>query len=86
MPYGSYDYKQNVGTQYDQYGNFLFGATGALWGYTSTELQAGGSAVYDIVHQTTSGNLPVNQGAIQSGYNAINNGGRVTVVAVPGGG
>ena len=85
-PQGKYDYKYNDGIQYDQFGNFVFGAASALWGYPSSEIQAGAGKAHTIYTGPSNGpygNLPVNVQDIQSGYDAMSNGGQLSVVPVP---
>jgi len=85
-PQGPYDYKFNDEKQYDQFGNFVFGAASELWGYSSSEIQAGAGIAHTIYTGPSNGpygNLPVNARDIQSGYDAMSNGGRLSVVPVP---
>jgi hypothetical protein len=85
-PGGPYDFKVKYGKQYDQFGNFVFGAASALWGYSSDEIQAGAGKAHTIYTGPSNGpygNLPVNVQDIQSGYDAMSNGGRLSVVPVP---
>jgi hypothetical protein len=85
-PHGPFDYKYNDGIQYDQFGNFVFGAASALWGYSSSEIQAGAGKAHTIYTGPSNGpygNLPVNVQDIQSGYDAMSNGGQLSVVPVP---
>lgn len=45
LPHAPWDYKNTDGSQYDDFGNFNFGATGAALGYSDTELLAGAGAL-----------------------------------------
>lgn len=63
--------------QYDAYGNFAYGATGAASGYSSSTLALMG----DITHPNQGFvNNPINSQDIQSGYNAISSGGTLGTV------
>ena len=55
------------------YGNFEYGATGAAAGYPSSLL----TGIGDLNHGGS--NYPINTNDIQSGYNAISNGGTLNV-------
>jgi RHS repeat-associated protein len=68
---GPNDYKL-ISPIYDPYGNFMFGASGAAYGYTTQSL----TDIGDAAHKGQ--NNPINTTDIQSGANAINNGGKLT--------
>lgn len=71
-PKGSNDYKtQNA--MYDAYGNFAYGATAAA-GYSLSVLQFAAEAPKKF------NNNPINTVDINSGFNAINNGGTLTTI------
>jgi len=62
---------------FDAYGNFAYGATGEASGYSSSTLTVMG----DITHPNQGFvNNPINTQDIQSGYNAIANGGTLGTV------
>ena len=88
-PHGPYDFKYNLGDQFDQFGNFMFGVGGAIWQYTDGELQTGAGVVH-VIHTGNydgpHGNLPSNCSDIRAGENAVNSGGQISTVAVGGGG
>jgi hypothetical protein len=78
-PGGPNDYKSAnppSSSIYDAYGNFEYGATGASTGYFNVELQAVGNATSLAIHGTL--NNPINVQDIQSGANAVNQGGVIT--------
>jgi hypothetical protein len=70
-------YPEKTRPAYDAYGNFEYGATGAAVGYSPDTLTRMG----DITHGGT--NHPVNTRDIQSGSNAILNGGTLSTTAAP---
>jgi len=57
---------------FDAYGNFEFGATGAAAGFSLLTLQVAA----DVLHGGT--NDPINQTDIQSGFVAIEKGGKLS--------
>ena len=75
-----HNYKAGGHPQYDAYGNFMFGATGASAGYWISTLQEAGEYLHGF------NNNPINVQDIQSGYSAIANGGQITIVDYPGNG
>ena len=68
-PGGAHDYKVTINPMYDAYGNFQYGATGNAAGYSIGVLQFAGDALKNFK------NDPINKTDINSGFNAINNGG-----------
>jgi len=72
-PGGPHDYKI-IDPMFDAYGNFQFGATGAAAGFSCQTLTGLGDAVHN------GHNNPINTKDIQSGFNAINNGGRLSIM------
>jgi hypothetical protein len=72
-PGGPNDYKLK-NAMYDAYGNFAYGATGAAAGYSCGDLTGMG----DLLHGGS--NNPINTSDIVSGFNAINNGGNLSVI------
>ncbi len=73
---GPNDYKRR-NPMYDAYGNFEYGATGASAGYPAWLLQGAATAPKTF---TPGGQNSQNTADIQSGYNAIANGGTLTTV------
>lgn len=71
-PGGPHDYKI-IDPMFDAYGNFKFGATGAAAGFSCQTLTGLGDAVHH------GHNNPINTKDIESGFNAINNGGRLSI-------
>jgi len=71
-PNGPNDYKQQ-NPMYDAYGNFLYGATGQAAGFSSGFLQT----TANLLHGGT--NNPINTTDIQSGFDAIANGGQLSI-------
>jgi hypothetical protein len=68
----SHDYKNKNGPMYDAYGNFSYGATGAADGFKCKTLQ-------DEANKLHGGkNNPINTTDIQSGFDAIHNGGTLS--------
>jgi Bacterial toxin 44 len=67
------DYKRQ-NAKYDAYGNFEYGASGRAAGFTCEFLQY----VADHKHKNNVNN-PINTRDIQSGWNAINSGGKLSV-------
>lgn len=79
-PGGPNDYKlQN--SAYDAYGNFGYGATGAAAGYSAGVLQGVGNGLQYLKNGNS--NNPVNVTDIQSGINAVANGGTLGVRDYP---
>jgi hypothetical protein len=70
---GPNDFKQQ-NPMYDALGNFLFGAAGAKHGSSCGTM----TGVGDLAHGGV--NNPINTGDIQSGFNALANGGQLSVV------
>jgi RHS repeat-associated protein len=70
----AHNYKVVNGPMYDAYGNFEFGATGAAAGFPLLILQ--GAA--DYLHNWN--NNPINTTDINSGFNAIAAGGRLSII------
>jgi hypothetical protein len=78
-PGGPNDYKSAnppSSSIYDAYGNFEYGATGAANGYSSGTLTGMGNALHG------GSNNPINTTDINSGFNAVNNGGVIITVPV----
>jgi len=73
----SNNFKVADGPIYDAYGNFEYGATGQASGQFIDGTMTG---MGDVLHLGT--NNPINTQDIQSGVNAVANGGTVTVVQV----
>jgi hypothetical protein len=73
-PGGDNDYKVKYGAQYDAYGNFEYGATGAAAGYSCGTLTGMG----DLLHGGT--NYPINTSDIQTGYYAIQTGNKLSTI------
>ena len=73
FPNGTHDYKQTK-AMYDAYGNFAYGATGSAAGYSLGVLQFAGDALKNFK------NDPINKTDINSGFNAINNGGTLSTI------
>jgi RHS repeat-associated protein len=72
-PGGPHDYKI-IDPMFDAYGNSQFGATGAAAGFSCQTL----TGVGDAAHHGH--NNPINTNDIESGFNAIRNGGRLSVM------
>jgi RHS repeat-associated protein len=70
----AHNYKVVNGPMYDAYGNFEFGATGEAAGFPLWILQ--GAA--DYLHNGT--NNPINTNDINSGFNAIAAGGKLSII------
>ena len=68
------DFKTSFGPRYDAYGNFEYGATGRAVGLSSALLQG----VAEHLHKN--GQSPQNVIDIQSGYDAIDRGGKLSTV------
>lgn len=68
----AHNYKAGGHPQYDAYGNFSYGATGAADGFSLETLQ--GEA--DRLHGGK--NNPINKTDIQSGFDAIHKGGKLS--------
>jgi RHS repeat-associated protein len=68
----THNYKAGGHPQYDAYGNFSYGATGAADGFTCKTLQDEG----DKLHGGK--NNPVNKTDINSGFDAVNKGGKLS--------
>ena len=75
--YKNIDYPNHTASMYDAYGNFMYGATGSSFGYDSSTLTNMGERVHEIFGHS---NSPINTTDIQSGYNAIHNGGTLNVI------
>jgi hypothetical protein len=72
-PNGPNDYKQ-TSPMYDAYGNYEYGATGAAAGFSDGLLQGMG----DLIKMGK--NNPINRSDIQSGFDAISNGGKLSTI------
>jgi RHS repeat-associated protein len=72
-PGGPHDYKI-IDPMFDAYGNFQFGATGAAAGFSCQTLTGLGDAVHH------GHNNPINTTDIQSGFKAIINGSRLSII------
>ena len=73
MPHGFNDYKRKKPI-FDAYGNFEYGATGASANYPLWLLTSMG----DIFHNGK--NYPINTQDIESGFDAISNGGTLNII------
>jgi hypothetical protein len=70
----AHNYKVVNGPMYDAYGNFEFGATGSAAGFPLLIIQ--GAA--DYLHNWN--NNPINTNDINSGFNAIAAGGKLSII------
>ncbi len=70
----SHDYKMVNGPMYDAYGNFEYGATGYSADFPLWILQSAAQYLHNFK------NNPINTNDINSGFNAISSGGKLSVV------
>jgi RHS repeat-associated protein len=76
-PHGAHDYKE-INPIYDAFGNFGFGATGAANGDTLENLLAWANRIHKLFSHGP--NPEINNTDIKSGFNAISQGGKLSVV------